>query len=362
MKIGIDISQAVYEGTGVARFTEGLTRAIIANPHGHTWTFFYYHFRRDLPAALLTDIKQAGHEIVTVPLPPKIMTYIWNTLHIWPIDTLIPGMDWFITSDWTEPPARCKKATIVHDLAFKRFPETVDPGILAVMQQKLALVAKESSLIFADSAATKADLAQYYQVTDNKVQVVYPGVQPITPHVPDPKLIKEKFQITKPYLLTVGKLEPRKNLKRLFAAFQKMNNPEIELVVVGQKGWGDMPAPIPGIVMAGFVSDSELHALYAGAQGLVFPSVWEGFGYPAVEAMQHGIPTALSNRSSLAEIGAQRAFLFDPESVDEIVKALQALLTDTGKRAAYIKTGLEYVQGLTWSHYLEQCIQALEKV
>jgi glycosyltransferase involved in cell wall biosynthesis len=362
MKIGIDISQAVYEGTGVARFTEGLTRAILQNPHGHSWTFFYYHFRRNLPESLLTEIQNAKVPLVSVPLPPKAMSFLWNDLHTLSIDTFVPGLDWFITSDWTEPPAKCKKATIVHDLAFKRFPETIDETIMSVMQKKLSLVSKESSLIFADSEATKTDLVEFYHLAPDKIQVNYPGVTPPKPTTVDLPALQKKFGFTKPYILTVGKLEPRKNLARLFEAFSRLNNPEIELVVVGQKGWGSMPAPVKGVHMAGFVSENELTSLYQHSLGLVFPSLWEGFGYPAVEAMLLGIPTALSGRSSLAEIGNSRALLFDPESVDGIFAALQQLISDEQLRHDLSNKGLAFSKMLTWDRYLQQCVQTLEKV
>jgi glycosyltransferase involved in cell wall biosynthesis len=362
MKIGIDISQAVYEGTGVARFTEGLARAILQNPHGHTWTFFYYHFRRNIPEALLNDIKAAGVPLVSIPLPPKAMSFLWNDLHTLSIDTFIPDLDWFITSDWTEPPAKCKKATIVHDLAFKRFPETIEATIMSVMQKKLALVSKESTLIFADSQATKTDLVEFYHVAPDKVQVNYPGVMPPQQTNIDLPTLQKKFGFTKPYILTVGKLEPRKNLARLFEAFARLNNPEIELVVVGQSGWGTMPAQVKGVHMAGFVSENELTSLYQHSLGLVFPSLWEGFGYPAVEAMLLGIPTALSGRSSLAEIGNSRSILFDPESIDGIFTALQQLISDETLRQDLSTKGLAFSKMLTWDRYLQQCVQTLEKV
>jgi hypothetical protein len=95
-----------------------------------------------------------------------------------PVDSIIPNLDWFITSDWTEPPATCKKATIVHDLAFKRFPETIDEKILSVMKKKLGYVKTESTVIFADSQATKTDLVQYYQIPEEKVVAQFPGVSP----------------------------------------------------------------------------------------------------------------------------------------------------------------------------------------
>lgn len=360
MKIGVDISQAVYEGTGVARFTEGFARAILENRYTHSWTFFYYHFRRNLPESLLKVIEAANIPVVSLPLPPKAMTVLWNDLHTLPIETLIPGLDWFITSDWTEPPSKVKKATIVHDLAFKRFPHTIDPTIMRVMQKKLSLVGKESTIIFSDSQATKTDLTEFYNLCENKIIVNYPGITPLKQSQTSMPDLQKKYGFSKPYLITVGKLEPRKNLTRLFEAFELLNNTEIELIVVGQKGWGDMPAQTKNVILAGFVSDEDLTALYKNSLGLVFPSLWEGFGYPAVEAMQLGIPTALSGRSSLAELGNDRAILFDPESVDGIFAALQQLISDQELRKRIVSRGLEFSNTLTWERYLRQCVQALE--
>lgn len=358
MHIGLDISQMVYEGTGVARFTRGLVEALLKATSSHRFTFFYYSLRRSMPKDILDSITSAGHSTVHIPLPPRIMTTLWNDIHAIPVTSFIKDLDWFITSDWTEPPAACKKATIVHDLAFKRFPETIDPHILHVMKKKLDLVSKESSLIFADSEATRKDIIEMYTIPDQQVILNYPGVTYTTPSKDLIQSVQKKYKL-KEYILTVGKIEPRKNLKRLLDAYISLENPDFELVVIGQKGWDTVTTTSSHVHFLGYVSDEELMALYKGSKGFIFPSLWEGFGYPAVEAMSQGIPVALSNRSSLAEIGKDVAIMFNPEDTKDIATALQKLMAAPDQ--SNIQNAQKRAASYTWERYVSTLVQSLEK-
>lgn len=359
MRIALDISQIVYEGTGVARFTEGLVKSIIRSKKNHTWIFFFQTFRRKLKKELLDEITSNGFPYHNLFIPPRVSDVWWNHLHMYSIDNLIPDLDWYISSDWSEPPANCKKATIVHDLVFRKYPETVDSYVRAVMQRKIHWVAKEDSVIFADSYATKNDLEQYYNVK-GKIVVNYPGVTPLPK---DPSLTKEtiekKFKIDKPFFIAVGKREPRKNLDALIEAFKELNNENILLLIVGQEGWGDEIKRTKNVHFTGYVTDSELRKLYEMSIGLIFPSLYEGFGFPAVEAMQLGTPVALSNTSSLAEIGDKAALLFNPTSISSITTAMHELL-DKSTRDQLKKKGLEKAEKYTWDTYLYTLERTIE--
>lgn len=361
MRIALDISQIVYEGTGVARFTEGLLSAILnQKKSNHYWVFFTQTFRRDIDKHIISQITDNGYSYKDLLMPPKLGEFLWNQARIFPIDKLIHGLDWYISSDWTEPPAKCKKATIVHDLIFKRYPETVDGYVKSVMQRKIPLAVKECDVIFADSETTKGDLLEYYSADKEKVIVNYPGVTMLaTDARVTPEKVREKFMLKKKYIIAVGKKEPRKNLERLFSAFKKLAIPELELLVVGPSGWGAELKESENIKFTGFVSDPELRKLYEMSSGLVFPSLYEGFGYPAVEAMQLGVPVALSKTSSLEEIGRESALFFNPEDVDSIATGIETLLNNPAKEKN-ITAAREKAKTYSWENYLTTLIKTLE--
>ncbi len=359
MKIAIDISQIVYEGTGVGRFTQGLVDGILENSKEHNWIFFYQTLRRSIPQEMIQKISDKGFSYRNLMMPPTIGNIVWNKMHFVSIDPLIHGADWYISSDWTEPPSRKKKATIVHDLIFKRYPETVDASVKAVMESKVTYAVKECKVIFADSETTKNDLHEYYKVPDKKVVVNYPGVSALDYEGSSSAEVKKKYKLHKPYFITVGKQEPRKNIDRLLQAFRQLNRDDIELLVVGQAGWGEQLTSFENVRFLGYVPDNELHYLYAESSGMVFPSLYEGFGYPAVEAMLAETPVALSNTSSLKEIGKDAGIFFEPENIDSITDAMFTLL-EPSTRKKLVDKAKSKAEHYTWEKYYDTLIRTLE--
>lgn len=365
MKIGIDISQIVYEGTGVARFTHGLVNAILDHDTENEWIFFVSFFRKKLQSDIEEKIIQSRHRLVFLPLPPTALAFVWNKLHIMNIEALTGELDWFICSDWTEPPAQCKKATIIHDLVFKRYPETVAEKIRATHEKRLEHVVKESELIITDSLATKSDVQDILKIPAEKVHTIYPGVTVQKIEKNRVKTILSTLGITQPFILTVGKIEPRKNLNRLIEAYNSLRkkNPHIpELLIVGPQGWQNIEdLQNDKIRLLGHVSDEELYTLYDECLFFIFPSIWEGFGYPAIEAMLLETPVTLSETSSLQELGEDAALFFDPMKVEDIERALERMITDEQLRKNLVKKGLEKGKEYTWKSYYTQLMKLLAK-
>ncbi len=364
MKIGIDISQIVYKGSGVSRFTEGLVRAILTYEQTHHWSFFFSSLRQKLDPALTERIKSKEFDLYTYTYPPTLLSTLFNDMHDFSRFFLkdnehIKKLDWFITSDWTEPPMPTRKATIVHDLVFKKFPETVHPSILRTQEKRLRHVVQESDLVFADSKSTAQDLIKEYAIDKNKVTVNYPGVETSEKALETNEDVVQKYGIHKPFILAVGKLEPRKNIERLIKAFEKANT-TAQLVIVGPKGWGTTDLQkTDNIAFLGFVPDEDLSLLYHNALFFIYPSLYEGFGYPIIEAMRFGCPVATSNRSSMAEIAKDAAFLFDPENVQEIADAIQNMFDNKKLRAELIRKGAERAKKFTWAAYYNTLIKEL---
>ena len=179
MKIGIDISQIVHEGTGVSTYVRSLVKAVIEKDHDNEYILFGASLRK------LSGFVEYFNEVhalnkrvrlVTVPIPPTILEFIWNTLHIVPVEWFTGPIDVFWSSDWTQPPlARAKGVTTVHDVSFLRYPKTFAKKIIDVQKRRLARVKQECKAILCDSEATKKDVASLVGIAQNKLQVVYPG-------------------------------------------------------------------------------------------------------------------------------------------------------------------------------------------
>lgn len=348
MKIAIDISQIVYEGTGVSRYLKNLKKAFETHDRFNLYTYFE------------SIIKSRPY------LSSHIQDFLWNRLHLTSIDWFVGKQDLIITSDWTEPPSKAKKITVVHDMIYKKFPETVDKKIINVQTRRMKWVRRESQIIIADSESTKEDLIKILKIEKERIRVVYPAVEI------DEKYLKNTDPIPAihPYILTVGKLEPRKNIPRLIEAFVSANIPNLDLYIVGPTGWEtesqkidvENYKTIPNIKMLGFVDDEKLYSLYRNAEFFIMPSIYEGFGYPLVEAMLLGCPTACSDTSSLKEIGQDVGEMFDPENVNSIKKCIIKLHNDENLRIESSKKGIKRAKDFSLERFYKEFLKIFEEL
>jgi glycosyltransferase involved in cell wall biosynthesis len=182
MKIGIYISQMVYEGTGVGRYVKELTTALIKHAPQHDYVLFGSSLRKKEPLIAFGETMKKlspNVQVHIISFPPTIMDILWNTLHIIPISWFIGNVDVFWSSDWTQPPIDKKTVgiTTVHDVSFLRFPESFPKGIRIVQKRRMRRAVQECSLFLCDSEITKQDLMTYYHVKNDACTVVYPGIQ-----------------------------------------------------------------------------------------------------------------------------------------------------------------------------------------
>lgn len=179
MRISIDVSQLVYQGTGVANYTQNLVKNLLKIDQKNEYLLFGYSLRQR--SCLLNFCRRLQKQRPNVkvkifPLPPTIAEFIWNRLHLLPIEWLIGSVDVFLSSDWIQPPAQAKKVTTIHDLIPLKFPQTLDPKIVHVHRRRLHWVKKECDLIICDSEATKKDVRETLGIEEKKLRVIYPGV------------------------------------------------------------------------------------------------------------------------------------------------------------------------------------------
>lgn len=176
MKIGIDISQMAYEGTGVANYTRNLVENLLKTDHENEYILFASSLRKRAIFDYYRTTVRGNSTLKVFPFPPTFLDFLWNRLHILPIERLIGDIDIFITSDWTEPPTvRAKKMTVLHDLVVYKYPEETDQKIVAVQKRKLAWVKKEAAMVICVSESTKKDAQEILGIEKNRLRVIYEG-------------------------------------------------------------------------------------------------------------------------------------------------------------------------------------------
>jgi glycosyltransferase involved in cell wall biosynthesis len=361
MKIAIDISQAIY-GTGVSVYTKNLAGALIKNYPNDEFVLFGGSLRRS--KELLALAKKLKGTPKIYPFPPTFMDFVWNSLHILPVEKLIgEKVDLVHTSDWTEPPSRLPKVTTVHDLIPFKYPQTTTESIRNTHKKRLAWVMRESDKIIAVSQSTKEDLISILKIPEEKIVVIPEGVEErYCPQSLDvQEMVKKHYRIKDNYLFTLSTLEPRKNQARLIKAFKivRQEYPDLQLIIGGRTGWGEIPEAVEGVVMPGYISDADLPGLYSGCLAFVLPSIYEGFGLSPLQAMACGAPVAVSNISSLPEVVGEAGVLFDPESVEGIAAGIIEAIKNRGELK---KKSLEQAAKFSWEKTASETYQVYLQV
>jgi glycosyltransferase involved in cell wall biosynthesis len=274
------------------------------------------------------------------------------------------GCDAILYPYWPSPPLRRRDAppaaVFVHDLAFKLRPREVPWQQRAYLGALLGRSLRNAAAVLVPSEATRRDLIGCYNVAglESKIATVPEGVRPDGPAAPLPTGLEPGF------ILAVGSIEPRKNYPRLLAAYRRLRRESLpviiggrpgvpELVIAGRPGWayGDTLERIkaePGVRYLGHVDDATLSALYQSAVVLAFPSLYEGFGLPLIEAMAHGVPAVVGNAGALPELADGAAVLVDPDDVASIAAGLERVLADASLRHKLSAEGRRHAAGFTW--------------
>lgn len=336
MKIAIDISQVVY-GTGVSVYTKNLVSNLLKIDSENEYVLFGGAFRRR------QDVLSIFPSSRVFPISPVIADVLWNKLHILPIEKLIGNVDVLHTSDWSEPPSRTFKVTTVHDLYPLKFPKVVHPKVLEVHKKKLYWVKKESKRIIVPSLSTKDDLTSL-GFDENIIRVIPEA--PSMKRASEEKIseVKKKYQIRGDYLISIG-ITPLKNTRRIVKAFH-LSTPgkDIKLILVGQPS-NIKIEPERNVRILGHVPQDDLEALLSGSRGLIFTSLYEGFGIPILDAFNCGVPVITSNVSSMPEVAGGAAVLVDPTSVTSIAEGISQVIRGV---KALVRKGENRVKNFSW--------------
>jgi len=359
MKIGIDVSQIVYPG-GVSVYTENLVNALLEIDKINDYSLFFSSLRKSLK-----DSKFKTQNLKKYKIPPTVLDILWNKLHVLPIEHFIGDIDVFHSSDWTQPPAKkAKLVTTIHDLSFLRWPKSTHPKILTVQKRRLKWVKKEVDQIIAVSRATKKEIIELLGIRSEKITVVHEGISQDVKNfqlsLSDFQKLKKRFGIRKRYLFAYGSVAPRKNIEKAIKAFEMIKEKiDCQLIIIGN--YEPKFKPPKGVILTGFLSRKEMVTLFSQAAALVYPSLYEGFGLPILEAFALSVPVITSDVSSMPEVAGKAAVLVSPKSEKLIAEGIVKILSDDGLRKEMMKAGKERIKLFGWKKAARETIKVYKK-
>ena len=254
-----------------------------------------------------------------------------------------------------------RRVITVHDLTYKRFPDLLQKETLHNLERHMAREVALADAIICVSESTRHDLLHYYEIDPRRAVTIHSGLDVPAPGSRPPTLPER-------YILFVSTVEPRKNLEVLLDAFEtvRAQHPDIALVVAGRIGWKSerIAARLrrPGIHHLDYVHASHLGAVYEGAEVFVFPSMYEGFGFPLLEAMAYGVPAIAARSSSLPEIAGDAALYFEPHDARELERLIERVISDRGLREDMIARGRERAARFRWSDAAARTLEVLHRV
>src|SRR5215212_8810788 len=383
MQIGIDASRiTVAERTGTEHYTFELLAALAQLDHQNRYTLYC-----NRPPAALPPLGP-NFSLRHIPFP-RLWTHVRLSaeLALHPPDVLLVPAHVLPLGVLLR--RRMRTVVTIHDMGYMRFPESHTPAQRRYLRLSTRWSARTASQLIAISNTTRDDLVRYAGAPLNKISVVHHGVSPRFQPIEDHDLIaatQAKYGIRPPYFLYVGTIQPRKNLARLFEAFASATrdwglgtgniapNPQSpitnpQLVIAGKHGWltGEIErqstqlfGPDSSTVrFTGYIADEDLPALLSGALAFVFPSLYEGFGMPVLEAMACGTPVLASVTSALPEIAGDAALLIEPEDTSAVADGLARLASDAVLRADLRARGLVRAAQFTWERCAEETLAVL---
>ena len=338
MRIVVDVSPLARPRTGIGNYIRGMVAGLAEAAGGEHELLAFGPSGPRGRDRIREALAGLGVEVRT-PLAPHALRQAWSRSGRVSVERIVGPLDVFHFSDWMYPPQRAGlRATTVHDLVPLRFPEWVEPETVRMHGPKYEHAAQTCDRIFVNSRFTGGEVVELLGVPEDRVVVAYPGIDPVF------RPEGAAADLGGPYVLGVGTLEPRKNLPALLAAFAllRQRHPELTLALAGLEGWEERPLEAEGVRLLGFVSDEELARLYRGASAFAYPSRFEGFGIPVVEALASGVPAVVSSHPSLDEASGEATIRVDPDDAEVFADALEQALDEPRGR------GVEHASRFTW--------------
>ena len=374
MIIGVDIRPMAGLRTGIQEYTEQILAHMISLAPEHQFKLFFSSFREKAPDR--PWMYAPNVQLIEYQIPNNLLFFMGSVFRYPFIDKLIGGADVFFSPHFFLAPLSklCRRVTTFHDLSYLRFPEflTWRKRWWHTIEMDPARQARFSNQIIAVSESTKTDLVDYYHIDPANISVVHSGTAMSRPANETLFRFKKKHNLPERFILHVGTLEPRKNIMGLIWAFNilkaQIGYEDVELVLIGKEGWQfqdiyreTQKSPYKSnIKYIGHITD-DLASYYGLATVCVCPSFFEGFGFPALEAMACGTPIIASANSSLPEVIGDAGLLINPYNISEIAKALQIVLSEPAIHSQMIKKGLVQAEKFKWEDAARQTLNILTR-
>jgi len=351
LRVALDATPLLGRPTGVGAFCRGALGALAARP-GLEVSAFAVSWRRRHRLAEVLPPGVAWHQRA---MPARPLHQAWRHTSGPPLEWFVGAADVVHGTNFVVPPARAARVVTVHDLTSVLYPELCQPASLAFPELVRRALA-EGALVHTPSAWVAGEVVELLGADPGQVRSVHSGI----PALPDPArgAAPDLPPGTDRFVLAVGTAEPRKDLPGLVAAFDRLaaERPGLALVLAGPSGWGEeaLDAAVARtgfaarVVRTGWVDDATLARLLAGAAVLAYPSRYEGFGFPPLQAMAVGVPVVATTAGSLPEVLGDAARLVPAGDPDALAGALAEVLDDEGRRAELVSRGLARAAGFTW--------------
>lgn len=335
IRVGFDISQLAHTG-GVVTYTDNVT-AQLSKLSDLEMVYFYSSLRKPYKGKL--------KNVKAYRLPPTLFETLFNKIRNIGIEKFIGSVDIFHSSDWVQPPSKALKVTTFHDVVPLKYPQWSTPEIVSVHKRRLKIIEEEIDHVIVVSESTKKDLMEVSSIPKQKITVIYEAPSKDFQKQPEEKIavFKAKYNLPDKFILAIGGIGERRNLKNVRKAAEGYN-----LIVTGE----DIP----------WLDLNELELLYQSAQVLLYPSLYEGFGIPILDAFACSCPVITSSISSMPEVGGDGAIYVDPLSVGDIKKKLEKVLSDEQLRKEMIYKGLIQVKKFSWEKCAKETYQVYERL
>ncbi|MEM7346249.1 MAG: glycosyltransferase family 1 protein [Chloroflexota bacterium] len=359
MNVCIDVSPTAQKHAGLGRYAGELARSLAEQQTDLTLSLFY---NKQGNAHLPDYLSHLPHKSVDVGNKPWRMGVFASQIARWPMDKTFGAIDIFhATNHLLAHFGQAKTVYTLHDLIFLRYPEYHLLYNRVYLTWTMPRYLQAADMIVTPSECSRQDALKFYKLPEDKIKVIYEAASPIFKPSQDRTYlnqIRQKYNLPDKYILHVATIEPRKNLKRLLDAFKTLLTdwPDLKLVLIGKKGWlyDSFFEHLQNlgleqcVIFPGYVEEADLPACYQLAEVFAFPSLYEGFGLPPLEAMACGTPVVSSNSSSLPEVVGEAGLLFNPTDTDALVAALRRILRDDDLRATLSKRSLEQASKFSW--------------